>query len=402
MLDISSDRDTPGTPYQADWSPWARRLAIVVLAIALVFVAVLLRSVLSLAIIAFILAYLLAQPARLLARRTRLSYTLAVLLVALAYVLIVVLVLAVSAVPLVRSFTSLAESVATTVDESVRFLQNYTPDQGWLTDEQGRKTVDLNFVLEPLSVLVQNSGSDGDVQGALNAVQALTGAISGTVGAITGLLGELLVVHLLALFFLLDAPLMRQGIASAIPERFRRESGILATRIGRVWNSFMRATLLLAILAGVLNGLIVFLLGIPSAAIVGLLTGLFSLVPILGGILTMVTLTLVALVQGSATLALSPIALALVALALSAITGFVVWNIIFPKLAGNAVSLPITVIVLGVLVGGAVGGILGTLLATPVLGIARELLTYVIAKIEGGDPFPGVPAPAGAIGPVDS
>lgn len=402
MGDSSPARDTPSTRYQAEWSPWARRLAIVVLAVAIVFAAILLRSVLSLVIIAFILAYLLAQPTHLLARRTRMSHTLAVLLVFLVYVLIVVLVFTVSAGPLLRGFTSLAESVYTAVDESVRFVQNYTPDQGWLTDQQGRKTVNINFILEPLSLLVQNSGSDGNVQDALNTLQTLAGAIFGTVGTITGVLGQLLVIHLLALFSLLEAPLIGRGIVSAIPERFHREFGILTTHIGRVWDSFIRATLSLAILAGVLNGLIMFLLGIPSAVVVGLLTGLYSLVPILGGILTMVTLTVVALVQGSTTLALSPIALALSALALSAITGFVVWNVIFPKLAGNAVSLPITVIMLGVLVGGAVGGILGILLATPVLGIARELLTYMTAKIQGGDPFPGESAPALAMDPAES
>jgi hypothetical protein len=66
----------------------------------------------------------------------------------------------------------------------------------------------------------------------------------------------------------------------------------------------------------------------------------------------------------------------------------IVWNVIYPELAGAAVSVPISIILPGVIVGGAVGGMLGTFLSAPLLGIAQEIAGYTLKKIRGGDPYP--------------
>jgi hypothetical protein len=54
---------------------------------------------------------------------------------------------------------------------------------------------------------------------------------------------------------------------------------------------------------------------------------------------------------------------------------------------GEAVELPPLVIMVGVFVGASVAGILGALLAAPVIASAREILSYLYAKLWGQEPF---------------
>jgi len=151
----------------------------------------------------------------------------------------------------------------------------------------------------------------------------------------------------------------------------------------RLW-----VTLLLSLLMGVLTFVQMTLLGIPGAFVIGLVAAFLALIPMLGGIFIMILVTLVALVQGSTALALSSVAVAALALITSLIIEIIVWNVVYPKLAGKAVSVPISIILPGVIVGRAAGGMWGTFLSAPLLGIAQELVAYLLKKICGGDPYP--------------
>jgi predicted PurR-regulated permease PerM len=71
----------------------------------------------------------------------------------------------------------------------------------------------------------------------------------------------------------------------------------------------------------------------------------------------------------------------------------VIWNVIAPKILGDAVRLPLPVIILGVFLGAGVGGILGAFLAVPILGTVRVIVLYLISKITLSDPFPGEEMP---------
>ena len=58
-----------------------------------------------------------------------------------------------------------------------------------------------------------------------------------------------------------------------------------------------------------------------------------------------------------------------------------------------AVSLPLPVIIIGIIVGTALGGALGAFLIVPILGTARVIVIYLMAKVRQRDPFPGEEMP---------
>jgi predicted PurR-regulated permease PerM len=67
----------------------------------------------------------------------------------------------------------------------------------------------------------------------------------------------------------------------------------------------------------------------------------------------------------------------------------IIWNVVAPKILGDALQLPVVVIIVGVFVGAAVGGILGAFLATPLISTGWLFFNYLIRKIAQKDPFPG-------------
>jgi predicted PurR-regulated permease PerM len=281
------------------------------------------------------------------------------------------------AAPLTRAFDELVKAVTSAVDGFVRSLQNYAPGQS-----------NLNFILEPLSRVVP----EGEVMSAEEALQAIADKLT-LVGGVLGFLGSALLIHILALFLLIEAPVFGRGIRGAVPEAFQRESGILATRMHRIWSNYLWTTLLLALIIGVSSTLQLFILGVPNAVVVGIITAFFALIPMIGGVFVIATNVLVTLIQGSTYLNLPPLVLAGIALIMGIIVEMIIWNVIYPKLTGHAVELPISVILVGVVVGGAAAGMLGTFLVSPVLGWIRELLIYLIAKVRAQEPYPEESAP---------
>ena len=119
-----------------------------------------------------------------------------------------------------------------------------------------------------------------------------------------------------------------------------------------------------------------------------MITAFFALIPMIGGVFDIATNVLVTLIQGSTYLNLHPLVLAGIALVMGIIVEMIIWNVVYPRLTGHAVELPISVILVGVIVGGAAAGMLGTFLVSPLLGWAREILIYLVAKVRGREPYP--------------
>ena len=73
----------------------------------------------------------------------------------------------------------------------------------------------------------------------------------------------------------------------------------------------------------------------------------------------------------------------------------VVRLVIFPRLAGNAIRLPIFFVILGLVVAAVLWGVIGLILVLPLMGSVREGLNYVLRKINRQDPYPGEQPAAG-------
>ena len=72
----------------------------------------------------------------------------------------------------------------------------------------------------------------------------------------------------------------------------------------------------------------------------------------------------------------------------------IVWNILSPKILGDALKLPTAVVICAVFVGAALGGLMGAFLIASLASSTRIVVSYLLNKIGGRDPFPDQTWPA--------
>lgn len=396
-------------PYLPQWDRSTRLVITVGLIVAGVYGLTLLSSVITTLILAFIIAFVIFSPSRFLARNTPLSFAGAV---SLMYLLLVIAIIVL--------FLNLIPAAANGLNNFIRSLETvYNNVQQQLIDyeeEDGIVTilgfaVDFNFAIQPIRDLIvppmETAQGDGtsaddttterqaiDLQNVLgqffNVAGTLTGTVASVVGWITGSLTTILLSIFLSYLILLDWLNTRKTISRWIPPSYHREGGLLLERMERVWNGFFRGQVIIVIVITILTYLQLLLMGVPSPLVLAIFIGFISLIPTLGGFIALVPLFLVPLIQGSLVWVDMPnVVFALLVAGVNLILSQVIWNGIAPKILGDALDLPLPVIIVGVFIGAAVGGILGAFLVAPVMGTIRVIVVYLLHKLAMQDPFPG-------------
>ncbi|MFL5681086.1 MAG: AI-2E family transporter [Chloroflexota bacterium] len=176
----------------------------------------------------------------------------------------------------------------------------------------------------------------------------------------------------LVFFWLVEhARLQRFALAFLPAERragAREAWNEIETRLG-MW---VRGQLILMTAIGVATGTAYFLLGLPSALLLGLIAGLMEVIPIVGPLLGAVPAILVALT-------VSP-ELALVVAGVYVLVQFIEGNVLVPLVMRNTIGLSPFLVIVSLLVGAAAGGIVGALFAVPLTAAALVVLERMQAR----------------------
>ena len=199
----------------------------------------------------------------------------------------------------------------------------------------------------------------------------------------------------LAFLFILEMPANIASSFQSLSEVSQREFGILVDRLSNVWNGWLRSTVITSLIIGTTTGLELFLFGIPHAGILGVITGFLNLVPTFGPLISYLLIMVVTYTQGSSYLTLNPATLTILVLGINLLINQVVRLVVFPRLAGKSVHLPVFFVILGLVVAAVLWGVIGLILVIPLLGTVTEVLRFVLRKINRQDPYPGEQPPAG-------
>ena len=150
----------------------------------------------------------------------------------------------------------------------------------------------------------------------------------------------------------------------------------LPERLVRVWVTYIKGQLVLALIIGSLTWLVSEGLGLRWALALGAVAGLFEAVPSIGPIVAVIPAVIVALWQGSSVIPVENWIFALIVLGVYILIQQVGALIIEPRVLGERLHLPPLLIFLGVLGGAVLGGIVGALLAVPLIASLREIIAY--------------------------
>jgi len=182
-----------------------------------------------------------------------------------------------------------------------------------------------------------------------------------------------ILIPIITLFLVADIGTLKQRSLLLVPAKSREQTAEVATSIGHVFGAYVRGLVTVAIIFGLLCGIVLWMWGVPYAAILGAAATVLSLVPYIGVFSTVVIASLVELVHQLSITDGNPITALWVALSIIAINQ-ITDNLISPKVVGRAVGLHPAISILSLLIGGKLFGLAGMVLAVPVAASIRIVI----------------------------
>jgi predicted PurR-regulated permease PerM len=180
---------------------------------------------------------------------------------------------------------------------------------------------------------------------------------------------------------------MRDWLMGLAPQPYRPEVEELYNRIRNVWMAYLRGQIVLMFIVGVVFTVAWVIIGIPGALVLGVIAGLFTLVPDVGPFLAMVLAAGVALLEGSNWIPLSNFWVAgivvIVYLVLINLKNF----FLRPYIMGRSVHMNEALIFIAIVIATILKGILGALLVVPMLASVVVIGGYVQRRVLGLPPF---------------
>ncbi len=204
-------------------------------------------------------------------------------------------------------------------------------------------------------------------------------AAQGVINLTSGVISSFIAI-IISIYILVDKELLSRGIKRVFKALLPQKNILgfieLATRVNDIFSKYIFSILLDGVIIGILSTVVMLLLKVKYAPVLGLMIGIFNLIPYFGAIIAGVVSVVVTLLTGGVMQAIwTGVAL----LVIQQIDG----NFIGPKIMGNMLKSRPLLIILAVTVGGNLFGVWGMILSVPVAMVLKMLFTeLLIAKEE--------------------
>lgn len=189
--------------------------------------------------------------------------------------------------------------------------------------------------------------------------------VSTALGSTFGILSALLLVATLALFMAVDATSYTRRLALLADSRPHLVDALRA--FSRGTREYLLVSTVFGLIVAILDTVALWIMGIPLAALWGLLAFITNYIPNIGFVLGLVPPALLGLLEGG------PLTMIVVIIVYSVIN-FVIQTVIQPKIVGDTAGLSVTLAMASLIFWGWVLGPLGALLAIPLTLLAKALL----------------------------
>lgn len=174
------------------------------------------------------------------------------------------------------------------------------------------------------------------------------------------------IVLIISFYLVIDKEHIQKEIYKLIPRRWHHHIMFTQELIETTFGSFLRVQLLTGVIAGIFTWLLLQILGNQFALATALISGLLTMVPFAGPVLGIIPPVFITFLQ-------DPTQGLLVFLILL-IMQQILFNIVVPKLLGNAMKLHPIVVILSFIIGYKLFGPLGAVFGVPVLGVLIVIL----------------------------
>ena len=197
-------------------------------------------------------------------------------------------------------------------------------------------------------------------------------------GNISSMANQLMVFFLglvLAYWLAKDYPVIVREMAIIAGPQKENEFRLILAILSRSTSGYMRGTIITSAVNGVLVYFGCLILGNPYAALIGMVTGIFHIIPVVGPVFSAgIALILSILVDPIMTV--WTIVILMVAQNL-------VDNVLSPLVMATSVKVHPGLSLVGIVIGSALGGVTGTILAIPLTAALRGIFVYFFEKYSG-------------------
>ena len=357
------------------WVRWRLSLLIAAATLGILYALYLARSALFPFIVSLIVADVLFPFVKRVENRIpfregypNLARILTVLVIYVLFVAVMAAVLWITIPPLVTQGRQFAEQIPQIYESARNAIEVMSEDleTRFSLTEDVRNQVDM-WVSQTGSALA-------------NAARGMLGRILSGASNILTLLVGLLVVPFVLFYLLRDGEYLRDRFIRMVPPPGREHARNVLSIVHGVVRSYVRAQVTSAILVGLMVGVSMWLMGVPFALTLGLLAGIFGLIPIIGPILGAVPGVLVALSNDPGQI--------IWVIAVYTAVQIIENNLLSPRIHGEAVRLHPVVIMAILVIASQLMGIWGVLIGVPLTAVMRDVFVYFHncwSEDEGGE-----------------
>ena len=194
-------------------------------------------------------------------------------------------------------------------------------------------------------------------------------------GLQTGLtiLGYVVLTPVLTFYLLRDFPSIGRGLSQILPPARREGTLSFLRRYDQLLGEYLRGQLLVATFVGIATALGFWIVGFPNAILLGVIAGIFNIVPYLGLIVSLVPAALIALLTPP--LWLSALKVAGVFFVVQSLDSY----FFSPKIVGDRVGLHPVWVMFAIIGFASVFGFVGLLIAIPLAVLIKLVIENTVA-----------------------
>lgn len=191
---------------------------------------------------------------------------------------------------------------------------------------------------------------------------------------IVNFLFNLLLVLTMSFFWLTSAHALKPFVVGLFPERRQDRAASILEELSTNIGGYTRGVVVNMLVIATLTSIALTILGVPYALLLGILAGLFEVLPFIGPWISGAIAALVALATAG------PLKVVEVVIAFEIIQ-VVEGNTLVPLVMSRAAKLNPLVVIVAVVIGGSVLGIGGAALAVPVAVVVQALILRLLAPL---------------------
>jgi predicted PurR-regulated permease PerM len=203
------------------------------------------------------------------------------------------------------------------------------------------------------------------------------------VGAVLTLLSYVFLTPILIFYLLRDWRNIEIRLTELVPGPYRDRVVGFASEYDRLLARYFRGQLLAAGIVGVLTWLGFLIAGFPYALLLGVVAGVFNIIPYMGLVASLIPALVIAIFSAS------PLVSLLKILAVFAVVQVLDGSVIGPRVVGEAVGLHPVWVLLALAVSGYFFGFVGLLIAVPLAVLVKLVLGYALDRYRASSLFRG-------------